>query len=161
MLRTRLKRRINLLNLTLLSRLLTRTNLSILTRPLIYLLEKALFETKRDLKHSWVSIETNDVTRAVTQGGTTPTTLDVLFDRTPNDRFDIIIEIVRNLAPDKVALQFHIRIHSPKTSASIWRRTILRRRAMLAPAAGSVPHKYTLKTQLGKRTRGRIRRQSN
>jgi len=36
----------------------------------------------------------------------------VLFDRTPKNRFDIIIEIVRNLAPDKVALQFHIRIHS-------------------------------------------------
>jgi len=81
---------------------------------LIYLLEKALFETKGDVKHSWVSIETNDVTYVVAQAGTTPATLDVLVDRTPKNRFDVIIEIVRNLAPDKVALQFHIRTHSTK-----------------------------------------------
>src|ERR1700687_1389892 len=59
------------------------------------------------LDHSFVSVQLNDVAGAVEHVGTAPVGTDVLFHGSPQTRFDVAFKVVRNLAPDMFAVDYH------------------------------------------------------
>src|SRR5207253_6324651 len=54
-----------------------------------------------------ISVQLNDVTRAVKHSSAVPAAADVLFYGKPQIRFDPTIKVVRNLAPDFFAVDYH------------------------------------------------------
>src|SRR5271157_472534 len=68
---------------------------------------QTLAEAQWHFEHPFISVQLNDVTRAVKHSGAAPAAADVLFHGKPQIRFDPTIKVVRNLAPDFFAVDYH------------------------------------------------------
>ena len=68
---------------------------------------QTLAEPQRYFEHSFVSIQLNDIARTVKHGGAALAATDVLFHGRPQAWFHVLFKVVRNLAPDLFAADYH------------------------------------------------------
>src|SRR5579872_4708283 len=68
---------------------------------------QTLAEAQWHFEHLFISVELNDVTRAVEHSGAAPAAADVLIHGKPQIGFDLTIKVVGNLAPDFFAVDYH------------------------------------------------------
>src|SRR5580693_6181191 len=60
---------------------------------------QTLAETQRHVEHPFISVQLNDITRAVKHSGAAPAAADVLVHGKAQIGFDSAIKVVRNLTP--------------------------------------------------------------
>ena len=68
---------------------------------------QALAEAQRYFEHPFISVQLDHVSRAVKHRGAALAAAEVLFHGKPQIRIDVIFKVVRNLAPDFFAVDYH------------------------------------------------------